>query len=444
MTTTTAPNAQAWLAKEATPLGPFVVRLDGDRIGSALTPGHWVVVVDAQRRLQARGAHPPDPRRPRFDDALLRQAARGEEGGLARRHRADASHRARHATAPRRPVGGARARRRLVAGRRSAHPRRRLRARSARAGDARRSARPRQRPRGAGRRHERSRPLPRRQARAAHARGTTTTASEVEPAAAADEEDDSAQENDASLHEPGAEFNRASGRVEPDDDALDEIDTTNNQSLVPSSLGLTFCVGPDVKTLDVTARWGSYARVPKRGARVHAAAEEPRDRRGPGDEGEGLAPLAARWARDAHARGRPHQATRTRQRAGGGSHPGRRAHQRQGRAPRHAVPGERPARARDEPRQRVAFSARAEREGRGRGSRDAGVPASPEQRHRRRRRRARPPRAHLPAPRGVRRGTRRCRPRRDARRRPDARYRGPHRGHPELRGARHRDAGPRS
>lgn len=84
----------------------------------------------------------------------------------------------------------------------------------------------------------------------------------VEPAAAADEPDESADEHEASLHEPGAEFNRASGRVEPEGDALDEIDTTNNQSLVPSSMGLTFCVGADVQSVDVTARWGSYARVP--------------------------------------------------------------------------------------------------------------------------------------------------------------------------------------
>jgi hypothetical protein len=98
---------------------------------------------------------------------------------------------------------------------------------------------------------------------APRAPGNARRTTEVEPAAAADEEDDSAQENDAPRHEPGAEFNRASGRVEPEDDALDEIDTTSNQSLVPSSLGLTFCVGPDVRTLDVTARWGSYARVPK-------------------------------------------------------------------------------------------------------------------------------------------------------------------------------------
>src|SRR5262245_24667098 len=56
MTTTTAPNAQAWLAKEATPLGPFVVRLDGDRVVfGALAPGHWVVVVDAAGAVKRIG-----------------------------------------------------------------------------------------------------------------------------------------------------------------------------------------------------------------------------------------------------------------------------------------------------------------------------------------------------------------------------------------------------
>src|SRR5690606_9917437 len=88
------------------------------------------------------------------------------------------------------------------------------------------------------------------------------TPSEVERSAAVDEEDDSVHEERAPLHGPGAEFNRASGRVEPEDDALDEIDTTNNQSLVPSSLGLTFCVAPDVGKLAVDARWGRYERVP--------------------------------------------------------------------------------------------------------------------------------------------------------------------------------------
>jgi len=84
---------------------------------------------------------------------------------------------------------------------------------------------------------------------------------EVEPAGALEDEE-MGELRDAPLHEPGAEFPRASGRVEPEDDALDEIDTTNNQSLVPSSIGLTFCVAPDVDRLTVEARWGSYVRVP--------------------------------------------------------------------------------------------------------------------------------------------------------------------------------------
>ena len=87
-------------------------------------------------------------------------------------------------------------------------------------------------------------------------------AARVEPASAAEESGDLEDERTAPLHEPGAEFASASGRVEPEDDALDEIDTTNNQSLVPSSMGLTFCVAPDVETLAVEARWGSYERVP--------------------------------------------------------------------------------------------------------------------------------------------------------------------------------------
>ncbi|MCX7584908.1 DISARM system helicase DrmA [Phenylobacterium sp. 58.2.17] len=85
---------------------------------------------------------------------------------------------------------------------------------------------------------------------------------EAEPAAAADDARDLEDERAAPLHEPGAEFSSASGRVEPEDDALDEIDTTNNQSLVPSSVGLTFCVAADVEALEVEATWGRYERVP--------------------------------------------------------------------------------------------------------------------------------------------------------------------------------------
>ncbi|MBB3571126.1 DISARM system helicase DrmA [Rhizobium sp. BK491] len=84
----------------------------------------------------------------------------------------------------------------------------------------------------------------------------------VEPAAGADEIRDIEDERAAPIHEPGAEFASVSGRVEPEDDTLDEIDTTNNQSLVPSSMGLTFCVAPGVEALAADVRWGRYERVP--------------------------------------------------------------------------------------------------------------------------------------------------------------------------------------
>ncbi|MCK0154901.1 DISARM system helicase DrmA [Alcanivorax sp. S6407] len=63
-------------------------------------------------------------------------------------------------------------------------------------------------------------------------------------------------------HEPGAEFGTATGRVEAESDAADEIDAASNQSLVPSSLGMTFCVDGDVDLIEVEARWGRYERVP--------------------------------------------------------------------------------------------------------------------------------------------------------------------------------------
>ncbi|MGF6763374.1 ribosomal protein L24E [Paraburkholderia sp. GAS33] len=63
-------------------------------------------------------------------------------------------------------------------------------------------------------------------------------------------------------HEPGAEFGTATGRVEPESDASDEIDAASNQSLVPSSFGMTFCVDSDAERIEVEARWGSYERVP--------------------------------------------------------------------------------------------------------------------------------------------------------------------------------------
>lgn len=63
-------------------------------------------------------------------------------------------------------------------------------------------------------------------------------------------------------HEPGAEFGTATGRVEPESDSADEIDAASNQSLVPSSFGLTFCINGDAERIEIEARWGCYERVP--------------------------------------------------------------------------------------------------------------------------------------------------------------------------------------
>ena len=44
----------------------------------------------------------------------------------------------------------------------------------------------------------------------------------------------------------------------------DEIDAASNQSLVPSSFGMTFCVDGNVERIEVEARWGQYVRVPNK------------------------------------------------------------------------------------------------------------------------------------------------------------------------------------
>lgn len=84
----------------------------------------------------------------------------------------------------------------------------------------------------------------------------------VEPGSGVEQDDDPEILEPAKHHVPGAEFGSAVGKSSPEDDALDEVDTSNNQSLVPSSFGITFCVAPDVGVISVRARWGKYERVP--------------------------------------------------------------------------------------------------------------------------------------------------------------------------------------
>ena len=62
-------------------------------------------------------------------------------------------------------------------------------------------------------------------------------------------------------HEPGSEFDSTSGRNDAEADSTDEIDTASNQSLVPSSFGMTFCVDGTVDHIVVGVRWGRYERI---------------------------------------------------------------------------------------------------------------------------------------------------------------------------------------
>ncbi|KXJ47708.1 DISARM system helicase DrmA [Marinobacter sp. Hex_13] len=84
----------------------------------------------------------------------------------------------------------------------------------------------------------------------------------LEGALANEDAEEPIEEKVPGHHEPGAEFGTTTGRVEPESDTADEIDAASNQSLVPSSLGMTFCVDGDVDQIEVEARWGRYERVP--------------------------------------------------------------------------------------------------------------------------------------------------------------------------------------
>jgi len=61
-------------------------------------------------------------------------------------------------------------------------------------------------------------------------------------------------------NEPGAEFSSADGAIDPDENDQPTNETAANQSLIPSSLGFTFCLDGDVASVELEARWGRYER----------------------------------------------------------------------------------------------------------------------------------------------------------------------------------------
>lgn len=81
------------------------------------------------------------------------------------------------------------------------------------------------------------------------------------PLGVEDEDEPDDLEVHTGRHDPGAEFDGTTGKVDVEADAADEIDAASNQSLIPSSIGFTFCVDGEVDQIEVDARWGRYSRI---------------------------------------------------------------------------------------------------------------------------------------------------------------------------------------
>ncbi|MDT3754059.1 DISARM system helicase DrmA [Citrobacter freundii complex sp. 2023EL-00966] len=77
-----------------------------------------------------------------------------------------------------------------------------------------------------------------------------------------DAEDIEDEEPDLIVKAKTAKVNSPSVLGSGETDTAEEIDAASNQSLVPSSLGMTFCVDGDVDRVEIEARWGRYERVP--------------------------------------------------------------------------------------------------------------------------------------------------------------------------------------
>ncbi len=76
-----------------------------------------------------------------------------------------------------------------------------------------------------------------------------------------DSENDATEDQIHTGYDDQGEFHSATGKADPESDASDEKDSINNQSLVPTSFGLTFCVDSEVKAIEVDLRWGRYERL---------------------------------------------------------------------------------------------------------------------------------------------------------------------------------------
>lgn len=61
-------------------------------------------------------------------------------------------------------------------------------------------------------------------------------------------------------HQPGEEFSSTEGTFDSDSDNAQDTEASKNQSLIPSSMGLTFCVDESLSSVEIDVSWGRYIR----------------------------------------------------------------------------------------------------------------------------------------------------------------------------------------
>ena len=86
------------------------------------------------------------------------------------------------------------------------------------------------------------------------------TDEEIQEAAESPDENKSGNEDHTEHDEaktPGTDI----AEEEPEEDVTDSLDVTRSSSLVPSSMGLTFCIDASLPDIEVEVSWGSYYRT---------------------------------------------------------------------------------------------------------------------------------------------------------------------------------------
>lgn len=72
--------------------------------------------------------------------------------------------------------------------------------------------------------------------------------------------DDDEEPTDLVVKAQEGKIDSSSASVKPEPEASEEVDAASNQSLIPSSIGFTFCVAGDATSIAVDVQWGRYER----------------------------------------------------------------------------------------------------------------------------------------------------------------------------------------